>query len=55
MNETGSGPYDPRLAITEVLRLHSERRFSGEGYGWSVCVECRQSWPCATVQAIERS
>jgi hypothetical protein len=39
-------------AVRSVLRLHSKRVFDGDGYGWALCAECRQSWPCATVQAI---
>lgn len=35
-----------------VLRLHSKRTFDGDGYGWSVCAEDRQAWPCATVKAL---
>lgn len=40
-------------AIESVLRLHSERKFTGDGYGWSVCAECRQTWPCETVQGLD--
>ena len=47
---TGGGPLLLALAIRQ---LHSERRYSGDGYGWSVCAECRQAWPCATEQAIQ--
>jgi hypothetical protein len=43
--------FDSRVAA--VLALHSKRQFSGDGYGWALCAECRQSWPCATVRAIE--
>lgn len=44
---------DRSLLVTIVVRqLHSERRFSGDGYGWSVCAECRQAWPCRTEQMI---
>lgn len=42
----------PLLAIVLVRQLHSKRVFNGDGYGWSVCAECRQAWPCATEQAI---
>ena len=44
-------PTDPR--VEAVLALHSKRVFNGDGYGWSVCAECRQAWPCATVAAVE--
>ena len=40
-----------RLVIA-VRQLHSPRVFSGDGYGWTVCAECRQVWPCATENAI---
>lgn len=41
--------------VHAVERLHSERSFTieGGGYGYSVCAECRQAWPCATQQAID--
>lgn len=40
-------------SVRNVLHLHSKRTFNGDGYGWSVCAECRQAWPCATVTAID--
>lgn len=40
-------------AIEAIEHLHSERVFHGDGYGWSVCAEDRQAWPCATVKAID--
>jgi hypothetical protein len=40
------------LLAVAIRQLHAERRFNGDGYGWSVCVECRQAWPCATEQAV---
>lgn len=39
-------------ALTAVEQLHSRRDFSGDGYGWTQCAECRQDYPCATIQAI---
>lgn len=41
--------------LVAVQSIHTKRTFDGDGYGWSICVEDRQSWPCATVQAIERA
>lgn len=40
------------LAVISVNDLHSRRNFDGDGYGWSVCAECRQTWPCMTQQAL---
>lgn len=40
------------IAIVNVNELHSRRMFDGDGYGWAVCVECRQAWPCMTQQAL---
>lgn len=42
-----------QAAIAAVLRIHARRIYDGDGYGWSICVEDRQHWPCATVQALE--
>ena len=39
--------------VGAIRAVHSKREFSGDGYGWSVCVEDRQSWPCATIEALE--
>ena len=39
-------------ALEAVLRLHQPRQFAGDGYSWTVCVEDRQAWPCATWRAI---
>lgn len=39
--------------VLAVEALHTKRVFDGDGYGWSICVEDRQHWPCATRQAIE--
>lgn len=39
-------------AVARVLLLHSKREFSGDGYGWTACAECRQCYPCATVKAV---
>lgn len=41
-----------RQRIEAIERLHSKRTFHGDGYGWSLCAEDRQAWPCATVTAI---
>lgn len=38
--------------LRAVRRLHNKRTFNGDGYGWSVCAECRQAWPCATEDAL---
>lgn len=44
---------DRLLDIDTALRqLHGERRFSGDGYGWTVCAECRQSYPCQTIKVM---
>ena len=45
---------DP-AALTAVRKLHSRRDFSGDGYGWSLCTEDRQQWPCATERAIREA
>jgi hypothetical protein len=39
-------------AVISVNELHSRRTFSGDGYSWSVCAECRQAWPCMTQKAL---
>lgn len=44
--------HSAREVANAVLRLHSRRNFDGDGYGWSVCAEDRQTWPCATVVAL---
>jgi len=43
------------IALDAVRRLHSPRSFSGDGYGWTVCAEDRQQWPCATERAIQEA
>lgn len=45
----------PLLALLGVRQLHSRRDFSGDGYGWTACAECRQCWPCATELAIRNA
>lgn len=45
----------PDVAVAAVRSLHAPRDFSGDGYGWSVCVEDRQQWPCATERAIREA
>lgn len=40
-------------AVAAVLRVHQPRIHDGDGYSWTVCVEDRQQWPCATVKAID--
>lgn len=47
----GQSPH--QRAVHQVFRLHARRDFQVDGYGYAVCVEDRQAWPCATVQAIE--
>lgn len=39
-------------AVAAVQRLHDQRVFNGDGYGWTICAECRQAWPCATIDAV---
>lgn len=39
--------------VCAVDAIHQPRSFSGDGYGWVICVEDRQAWPCATVKAME--
>lgn len=45
---------EPRRAIQAVLSIHGKRVYDGDGYGWAICIEDRQHWPCATVQALLR-
>lgn len=40
-------------AVDAVLHIHSKRMYDGDGYGWAICIEDRQHWPCATVKALE--
>lgn len=47
------GDYGPPAQVAAVLAIHVKRTFNGDGYGWSVCAEDRQAWPCATIEAIE--
>lgn len=46
---------NPLLAVVLDRQLHSKRVFHGDGYGWEVCAECRQAWPCATEKAIRNA
>lgn len=41
--------------VVAVEAIHQPRVFDGDGYSWTICVEDRQGWPCATLQAMERS
>jgi hypothetical protein len=44
--------YRARQALHRVLAVHAPRTFDGDGYGWTICVEDRQAWPCVTVRAV---
>lgn len=41
--------------MAAVWEVHSKRVFNGDGYGWEICAECRQAWPCATEQAVAKA
>lgn len=38
--------------LRAAVALHQERRLDGDGYTSIWCCECRQNWPCPTVQAV---
>lgn len=59
MTDTQTRPVSAGVAarqVEAVRALHTQRLLTNDHvapYTIAVCVECRQVWPCATVQAID--
>lgn len=45
----------PDLAdrLVAVANLHQPRQLDGDGWTMRWCTECRQNYPCPTVQAVQ--
>lgn len=39
--------------LVAIRELHDKRMLDGDGFTNVWCRECRQNWPCPTVQAME--
>jgi hypothetical protein len=57
-DEVCEGPEDDPVKLSwriaqAVLSIHGKRVYDGDGYGWAICIEDRQHWPCATIQALQ--